>query len=142
MLELKNVFSSDEARYNFILACIRVAAADDEICEEESEYLTYVAQEIGLGLDRVSDAFIAAKDGAEVVRFETRKESLTILKELISLCHIDGNYSASEKAEICKIASELNIEQASIDAIEDWVSEGTAWVENGKALVENLAGAL
>ena len=85
MQGLSDVFSTIDAKYNFILGCIRVAGADGEVCPDEANYLTLSAQQLGLGLDRVTDAFEVAKNRSEPVKLETPKEKLFLLKELIQI---------------------------------------------------------
>ncbi|WKD24219.1 TerB family tellurite resistance protein [Pseudoalteromonas sp. KG3] len=53
--------------------------------------------------------------------FDSKKAKVSMLLELIGLAHADGDYGQEEKVFINEIASVLNINEANLNELENWV---------------------
>lgn len=139
MQDLAKIFSTNDAKYNFILGCARIAGADGNICDEEVDYLTAVAHQMGMGLDKISDVLMSVKRRDGRVKFKTKFQGLFLIKELLQICYVDGSYTTQERAELYVLAEELGIPRNEVEKLEEWVSDGIEWRNRGEKLLEELA---
>jgi len=67
-----------------------------------------------------------------------RRSALVLLEKMMLLAQTDGRLRSEEKAIIAEVAARLEVPQATIEALERWVSDGLAWLHRGRQLAANF----
>lgn len=142
MVELKSMYPSVEDRLNFMKGLVRISRADSKITVEEETFFLSAANGLELPGDRILELQVALKDSSVPlpVALSTKKQALFLFKEALQLCHIDGEFTDTERAEVERLGAELSIAPSEIDAIEAWVLEGMDWTKRGNQLLQELEG--
>ncbi|ERP30986.1 hypothetical protein [Chitinivibrio alkaliphilus] len=137
---LFKVFDTEESRINFMLGCIRVANCNDELHENEKDFIIDAATGLGLNDHKKEELYAVMYRGFKrtQISFKTRQQEILFMKEVIDLCYYDGTYDSREKQEIGFLAEELNIPKNAVDKIEEWILEGIEWNKKGEYLLNNL----
>lgn len=135
-MDYRDILKTTEARDNFMKGLIRLAKADGNISQEESQYFIGAANSMGLSEQQIEDMkeYMSSQEKLPV-SFGSMAEKVLFFREAIQLCAIDIAYTQEEKEEIRKIAGELNVSMDLIEEIEKWVEEGMSWKRQGDELV-------
>lgn len=136
-MEIKNILTTNEAKYMFIAGLIRLAKADGVI--DDNEFTFFQQAAYGIGLDEAAIKPLTALKDTDLkisIRFNSSQEKMFFLMQAIQLCLIDNTYSDTEKAELNNICAEMGVSQEALNAVEQWAFEGIAWSKRGDALLE------
>ena len=124
---LKNYTDMEKGAYLGAIASI--ATADHVATEEEQEYILELANSAGLS-ESQKDAVVRAAtelSGEELERcldvLKTSELRFSLVTDLISFAESDKNYSATEKANIEKIAKYLNINEQQFSLLDQFVKK-------------------
>jgi uncharacterized tellurite resistance protein B-like protein len=138
-------------RVDYLIVVASMAGVDVKLEPEETAKLKSLCKELGLPdeeLKRVLGASQAATSAVER-HLEGLKASplrFALLKDCVSLAYADHVYNDDEKAEVRKLARQLDVTDEQLAAIEELVdacdkaSKGSPHTA-GEQLAENLAGA-
>lgn len=136
MKTISDILQTSDSKLNFMRAIIRVAKCDKVITEEEKALVKESVDAIALP-ETYKNIIDETWDEDQIsIHFETTKEKLYTLIQLVQLAWVDGNYALKEKEEIHLIAQEIGISLQSIDIIEQWVHEGIIWANKGEKLLD------
>lgn len=135
-MELYSILQTKDSRINFLKGLIRVAKSDSVIDEKEQSFYAQSAYAMGLGQEEILmlEKYKDTKDKIEVL-FDSNKEKMFFLIQVIQLCWVDGEYTDAEKAEIRCLAEEMGISRTALKVVEDWAYEGIKWNKRGDELL-------
>lgn len=119
---------NEKEKIAYLKALVYIATIDEEISEDEKEYLLKISNVYGLNQKQTENlikAVINREEDLEDILSQIldRKTKLMLIYELIALCYADGKYSGAERVGIKNIAKILNIENEKIDVIEGLLNE-------------------
>jgi len=136
-MEITEILKSKEAKLNFLKGLIRIAKCDGIV--DEREFAFYKQTATVMGLDEESVDFLDyCREGTEKIEvsFEDGREKMFFLIQLVQLCWVNDEYSEVEKAEVRKLAKELEISLEALDQVEKWAYEGIIWNKRGEKLLD------
>lgn len=113
-----------------------LAAADNEISEEEVQYLKDFSSAYGIhyDLDKADidiDALLKVLD--------TRQSKIITLQELIKISYKDGHFGSEEQDKVFLIAQKLGLNNPEFMLrLEKWVRQGFDWVYEGEQMLEGF----
>ena len=113
-----------------------LAAADNDISEEEIQYLKDFSSAYGIhyDLDKADidiDALLKVLD--------TRQAKIITLQELIKISYKDGHFGKEEQDKVFLIAQKLGLNNPEFMLrLERWVRQGFDWVYEGEQMLEGL----
>lgn len=121
----------ENEKISYLKALLYISTIDEELDENEKEYLLRIADAYGLSSEEVDDllkAVLNREESMEEILFEIkdRKVKLLLVYELIALCYADGNYSDKEKSGVLNISRILGIEKEKVDEIQNIMNESVA----------------
>lgn len=101
---------------------MNLAAADNDISEEEVHYLEAFSAAFGIEYDtNKNDIDI----GQTLSVFKSRSSKVILLQELIKLSYKDGHFGDEEQDKVFSIANKLGINDPELMLqIEKWVRDG------------------
>lgn len=135
-MDMYAILQTEDSRFNFLKGLIRIAKSDGIIDDKEQAFYNQAAHAMGLGRENIHmlEKYKNVDDKINV-SFESSKEKMFFLVQVIQLCWIDGEYTDSEKAEIASLAEEIGITRAALEAVENWAYEGIVWNKRGNDLL-------
>lgn len=143
MMKYDEVFISEKARVNFIKGLVRLAKADGNISQEESQYFIAAAHDMGIGKDGVNEINNSImSDESIAVCFDTHLEKLLFFREGIQLCAVDDSYDDNERTEVRVMAAGMDVSETEIKKIELWVIEGMDWKKRGDEMLRDCLRAM
>lgn len=135
--EIDDVLRTDQAKVNYLKGLARVALADGSTDLSEAGYFNEIAANIGLAPAAVENVEALWDSYSYVaIHFDTQREKIYFLMQAFFLAWADSDLSDSEIQEIQNMAIELGIDDILFKKIEDWVSEGVKWMNEGSELLE------
>ncbi|MBT6047073.1 MAG: hypothetical protein HOG49_09650 [Candidatus Scalindua sp.] len=124
-----NSFDSD----SYFKLLVIVAGADGNICESELAFLQDQAKLMDYDLQAVLNKGLNLSDiKVQGISIVTKK---IVIRDCISLAHIDGVYDKNESEKIQEIGKTLGIVPEDIDKINEWLLEYWAIIEKGEELL-------
>lgn len=134
---LNQIYVTEDNKLNFLKGLINLAKVDGVIEENEIAIVRNVAISMGLDAEKIENIEKEARSKENEIKlsFDTKQQSLLLIREGIQLCYVDGKYDEKEKEMIKEISSQLDISWDSINRIEEWVKEGIAWSNRGLDLL-------
>ncbi|MCK5296948.1 MAG: TerB family tellurite resistance protein [Alphaproteobacteria bacterium] len=130
---------SIEQRIAFLSAVSHVAHADDdeELHEAEENYLAVTATVYDIPKERINE-IMTPKSREEIISMVKKITNpdihLTLIREMFTVAHADGDLSDNEILAIGSIASKLGISLDKVEKISSWVLRGLEWHEEGERL--------
>jgi uncharacterized tellurite resistance protein B-like protein len=113
-----------------------LAAADDEISEEEVQYLKDFSSAYGIDYD-LDKADIDIDALLQVMN--TRQSKIITLQELIKISYKDGHFGEEEQEKVFLIAQKLGLNDPEFMLrLEKWVRQGFDWIYEGEQMVEGF----
>ncbi len=113
-----------------------LAAADNDISEEEIQYLKDFSSAYGIHYDMDKadvdiDALLKVLD--------TRQSKIILLQELIKISYKDGHFGKEEQDKVFLIAQKLGMNDTEFMLrLERWVRQGFDWVYEGEQMLKGL----
>lgn len=137
-------FMEREVGKSFLNALIYIAMVDVNFDSDENDFFYEVGEELGFQNNEIEALIKEAenrKEGLEEILsgIESEDDKTSLLKLLIDLCHVDGKYSASEKAGMIEICGMLGLETKSLKKLEReyLANEGKQAFRKGFGAVKN-----
>ncbi len=122
-----------EQRQSVFDLAVNLAAADNNISEEEVQYLKSFSTAFGIKYT-LEQSNIDLQTSLSV--FNTRSSKIIALQELIKLSYKDGHFNQEEQENVFLIAQKLGLNNPElILRIEKWVREGYDWVYEGEEML-------
>lgn len=139
-MDYADILKSKDAKANFIKGLVRMAKADGVIDQLENQYFMSAAYSLGLDQHQISEVEHCINSNDVInVEFASPIEKVLFFRESIQLCAVDNMYDEKERAEVRAIAATMDIPEAVIRTIEDWVTEGMTWKKRGDELLIDLS---
>jgi len=126
---------TSEQRQSVFDLAVNLAAADNNVSDEEIQYLKSFASSFGIEytLDKSDLDF-----NITLSKFDTRQSKIIALQELIKLSYKDGHFGLEEQDKVFLIAQKLGLNDPEIILrIEKWVREGFDWVYEGEEMLSS-----
>ncbi len=124
---------TSEQRQSVFDLAVNLAAADNNISDEEVQYLESFA--LAFGIEYTLEKSNFALD-ISLSTFDTRSSKIIALQELIKLSYKDGHFDKREQDKVFLIAQKLGLNNPEIILrIEKWVREGYDWVYEGEEML-------
>ena len=132
----EQLFTTDNAKMNFVKGLIRISKADGVISPEEQTFFMDAARGLGISEEEIATlpAIMSQTDKIKL-SFASKGEALCFLREALQLCMVDNEYSKAEKMEIMKLADEFSVDVERVHALEKWVQDGIEWKKLGDQLI-------
>ncbi|BCN93833.1 hypothetical protein THMIRHAM_16180 [Thiomicrorhabdus immobilis] len=110
-----------------------LAAADNDVSEEEVQYLKSFSSAYGIEYD-LDKGDINIDDAITVL--DSKASRIITLQELIKLSYKDGHFGKEEQDKVFLIAQKIGLNDPElIMRIEKWVREGFDWVYEGEQML-------
>ncbi|WEJ62012.1 tellurite resistance TerB family protein [Thiomicrorhabdus lithotrophica] len=112
---------------------VNLAAADNDVSEEEIQYLKQFSSAYGIeySLEKTS---INIDDAIGVL--DTKQARIITLQELIKVSYKDGHFGEEEQDKVFLIAQKLGLNDPElIIRIETWVRQGFDWIYEGEQML-------
>ncbi|SFR63027.1 TerB family tellurite resistance protein [Thiomicrospira sp. ALE5] len=111
-----------------------LAGVDNDVSEEELQYLNNLSQTYGLKLDLENSRANSLDDVIAVI--DTKQSKVIVLQELIKLSYKDGHFGPEEQQKVFQIAQKLGLNDPELLlAIEKWVRQGFDWLHEGEQML-------
>lgn len=110
-----------------------LAAADNDISEEEVQYLKDFSEAYGIEYD-LDKSDVSIDDLLTLLN--TKAARIITLQELIKLSYKDGHFGKEEQDKVFLIAQKMGLnDPALIMRIEKWVRQGFDWIYEGEQML-------
>lgn len=110
-----------------------LAAADNDISEEEVQYLQDFSEAYGIEYD-LEKSDVSIDDLLTLL--DTKAARIITLQELIKLSYKDGHFGKEEQDKVFLIAQKMGLnDPALIMRIEKWVRQGFDWIYEGEQML-------
>jgi len=111
-----------------------LAAADNDVSEEEVQYLKDFSSAFGIEFD-LDKADINIDE--KITILNTKASRIIALQELIKLSYKDGHFGKEEQDKVFLIAQKMGLNDAELMMrIESWVRQGFDWMYEGEQMLE------
>lgn len=113
---------------------VMTAAVDNEVSEEELNYLKEFSQNFDIDFD-LNKAHL--KIDNLLGEMDTKVAKIVTLQELIKISYKDGHFSPEERDKVLMIAQKMGLNDPElILAIQKWVRQGFDWMYEGEQLLD------
>ena len=139
MNDLTTIFNTEESKFNFLKGLIYLAKADGNVDPIERSFFINAGVNLDISeknIDELNKLFDVEEYAIEL-EFSNRIQGKLLLQEGIQLCYLDGKYDIEEQAIVAYMGELLQIDDDSIEEIENWVLEGVKWRERGYAMLRD-----
>ena len=139
MNDLTTIFDTEESKFNFLKGLIYLAKADGNVDDQERNFFLNAAANLNINekyINKLNSLFDTEEYAIEL-EFSNRVQGRLLLQEGIQLCYLDGKYDIEEQAIIAHMGELLQIDDDTIEKIENWVLEGIQWRERGYAMLRD-----
>ncbi len=122
---------SHKQRQALLDLAVITAGIDNDVSEEEMQYLQELSTTYDLGLNLVSEQVKSIDDVISII--DSKQAKIIVLQELIKLSYKDGHFGPEEQHKVFQIAQKLGMNDPELlMAIEKWVRQGFDWVHEGE----------
>lgn len=126
---------SPEQRQAVFDLAVLLANADQDVSEEEVDYLKSFSEAYGIEYS-MDKSHINIDDTLTV--FSNKKSKIILLQELIKLSYKDGHFGKEEQDKVFLIAQKVGLNDPDLFLrIEKWVREGVNWIFEGEQMLED-----
>ena len=111
-----------------------LAAADNDVSEEEVQYLKDFSDAHGIefDLDKADMDIDAA-----LTKLDTKEVRIITLQEMIKISYKDGHFGKEEQDKVFLIAQKMGLNNPELMMrIEKWVRQGFDWIYEGEQMLE------
>ncbi|AHF00572.1 hypothetical protein THIAE_01260 [Thiomicrospira aerophila AL3] len=125
---------SQAQRQALLDLAVITAGIDNDVSEEEMQYLEELSVNYGLNLDLENHRTSSIDDLISVL--DSKQSKVIVLQELIKLSYKDGHFGPEEQQKVFQIAQKLGLNDPELLlAIEKWVRQGFDWLHEGEQLL-------
>lgn len=118
-------------RQNIMQLLLAIAHVDGEVTEDELRFISHLGAINGVDVD-----FEVQADVQSICAKITDPQSKVIaLQEVVKTALADGSYDEAEQKGVRIIAAQMEVDEAILIEIEQWVAAGQAWIAQGQAMV-------
>lgn len=111
-----------------------IAAADNDVSEEEVQYLKDFSSAYGIAFD-LDKADISISD--LIAHLDTKSSRIITLQELIKISYKDGHFGKEEQDKVFMIAQKMGLNDPELlMRIEKWVRQGFDWIYEGEEMLD------
>ncbi|MDX1352216.1 MAG: TerB family tellurite resistance protein [Thiomicrorhabdus sp.] len=112
-----------------------LAAADNDVSEEEVQYLKDFSSAYGIEYD-LDKGHLNIDD--VITLLDTKSSRIITLQELIKLSYKDGHFGEEEQDKVFLIAQKMGLNDPELMLrIEKWVRQGFDWIYEGEMMLED-----
>ncbi|WP_338669388.1 hypothetical protein [Pseudodesulfovibrio methanolicus] len=130
MLDTNDLTRTEAKAYLSYL--FKVAEADGHIDDKEREYIALQAKLWGVASEE-----LAQPVPLEHLRDISHAAKMSLLRDCITIAHIDGDYAEAEKRRIEDLADFISIPIPKLEELEDWLQDYWKVLERGRILILN-----
>lgn len=113
-----------------------LAAADNDVSEEEVQYLKDFSDAYGIEFD-LNKADIDINAALKVL--DSKEARIITLQELIKISYKDGHFGKEEQDKVFLLAQKMGLNNPELlMRIEKWVRQGFDWIYEGEQMLESL----
>lgn len=124
---------TQEQRQALFDLAVMTAAIDNEISEEELQYLKDYSEAYSIPYD-LDKSGLAVVDLLGVM--DSKLAKVITLQELIKISYKDGHFGPEEQDKVFSIAQKMGLNNPElILSIERWVRQGFDWIHEGEQLL-------
>lgn len=124
---------TQEQRQALFDLAVMTAAIDNEISEEELQYLKDYSEAYSVPYD-LDKSGLAVVDLLGVM--DSKLAKVITLQELIKISYKDGHFGPEEQDKVFSIAQKMGLNDPElILSIERWVRQGFDWIHEGEQLL-------
>jgi len=125
---------TEQQRQALFDLAVMMAAADNEVSDDEMEYLRELSQKYGILLD-LNKSHLKMSD--LLAKMDSNESKIITLQELMRISYKDGHFSPDERDKVFVIAQKMGVnDPALLLAVEKWVRQGFDWLYEGEQLLE------
>ena len=111
-----------------------LAAADNDVSDEEVQYLKDFSSAYGIDYD-LNKSHLNIDDA--ITLLDTKSSRIITLQELIKLSYKDGHFGDEEQDKVFLIAQKMGLNDPELMLrIEKWVRQGFDWIYEGEMMIE------
>ncbi|MBN2866527.1 MAG: TerB family tellurite resistance protein [Thiotrichales bacterium] len=111
-----------------------IAAADNDVSEEEVQYLKDFSDAYGIEFD-LDKTDISISD--LIADLDTKASRIITLQELIKISYKDGHFGKEEQDKVFMIAQKMGLNDPELlMRIEKWVRDGFDWIYEGEQMID------
>lgn len=131
---------SEQEKITFVRALIFLIKADGRVDDRERECIHEIVEIYGVGNKM---AAINAPMGEDVLLPEIantvkdRHKALALIRELLTMAHVDDELGDEEVNFVEKVAAKLNVEPEKVLEINELILERKAWLVKSAAVMES-----
>lgn len=131
---------SEQEKITFVRALIFLIKADGRVDDRERECIHEIVEIYGIGNKM---AAINAPMGEDVLLPEIantvkdRHKALALIRELLTIAHVDDELGDEEVNFVEKVAAKLNVEPEKVLEINELILERKAWLVKSAAVMES-----
>ena len=131
---------SEQEKITFVRALIFLIKADGRVDDRERECIHEIVEIYGVGNKM---AAINAPMGEDVLlpeianTIKDRRKALALIRELLTMAHVDDELGDEEVNFVEKVAAGLNIEPEKVLEINELILERKAWLVKSAAVMES-----
>lgn len=133
---------SEQEKITFVRALIFLIKADGRVDDRERECIHEIVEIYGVGNKM---AAINAPMGEDVLlpeianTIKDRRKALALIRELLTMAHVDDELGDEEVNFVEKVAAGLNIEPEKVLEINELVLERKNWLVKSAAVMESAS---
>lgn len=125
---------SQAQRQALLDLAVITASIDNDVSDEELQYLEELANNYNLTLDLENHRASSIDDVISII--DSKQAKVIVLQELIKLSYKDGHFGPEEQQKVFQIAQKLGLNDPELLlAIERWVRQGFDWLHEGEQLL-------
>ncbi|MBD3755385.1 MAG: TerB family tellurite resistance protein [Gammaproteobacteria bacterium] len=111
-----------------------IAAADNDVSEEEVQYLKDFSDAYGIQYD-LNKANI--KISELIQKLDSKQARIITLQEIIKISYKDGHFGKEEQDKVFMIAQKMGLNDPELlMRIEKWVRQGFDWIYEGEEMLK------
>ena len=124
--------SPEQRQALFDLAAM-TAAVDNDVSDEEMQYLKDFSQAYGIEFD-LNKSHLKVTD--LLAKMDSKLAKVVTLQELIKVSYKDGHFGPEEQDKVFLIAQKMGLNDPELILnIERWVRQGFDWIHEGEQLL-------
>jgi len=113
---------------------VNLAAADNDVSDEEVQYLQDFSSAYGIEYD-LDKSEVNIDDAITILN--TKISRVVTLQELIKLSYKDGHFGDEEQDRVFLIAQKMGLNDPELMIrIEKWVRQGFDWIYEGEQMLD------
>lgn len=131
---------TDQEKTTFVRALIFLIKADGVVDDRERSYIHEAVDIYGVNMSAINTPMTEEIILSEITNnIKERAKALFLIRELLTMAHIDDDLSDDEISFIEKIAAALNIEEEKVLKINELILERKMWLLKSAVVMETAS---